>query len=367
MVHFVVPARRAGSDHAAGAAALLQRADVVIYAGSLVNPALLENTRPGVEIYNSAEMTLEEVLAQMQAAERRTGYCAPAHGGSQPVRCGARADGCAGCARHSLGRHARRFLLCGAAAALGAEYTLPGVSQTLIVTRLAGRTGVPEREALPALAAHGASMALFLSAGNLRACNRRCWKGRTTRIPPLPSCTKPPGPTSAWCAARWVRWLPPVQRRASQNGAAAGGGISGRRICAQQALRPGVYHGVSRGAGAVKIALLSFSAQGQALAGYLAEKLGGTAQRCGRAVSLSGWTESLYRVRRAGVCGGGRHCRTSHCALLCRIKHRSRCGGGGRGGALCCAAALGPPGRSERPGPRIGRVMRSGERHHHGH
>lgn len=66
----------------------------------------------------------------------------------------------------------------------------------------------------------------------------------------------------------------------------------------------------------MKIALLSFSAQGQALAGYLAEKLGGTAQRCGGAVSLSGWTEKAFTAYDALVfVGGGRHCRTSHCAL----------------------------------------------------
>ena len=69
MVHFVGAGPGAPDLITLRGAALLQRADVVIYAGSLVNPALLENTRPGVEIYNSAEMTLEEVLAQMQAAE----------------------------------------------------------------------------------------------------------------------------------------------------------------------------------------------------------------------------------------------------------------------------------------------------------
>ena len=66
---------------------------------------------------------------------------------------------------------------CGAAAALGAEYTLPGVSQTLILTRMAGRTGVPERENLPALAAHGASMAIFLSSGRMEAVQQALLEG----------------------------------------------------------------------------------------------------------------------------------------------------------------------------------------------
>ena len=159
-------------------AALLQRADVVIYAGSLVNPALLENTRPGVEIYNSAEMTLEEVLAQMQAAEAQ---------GQDTVRLHTGDPSLYGAVREQMDALDALGIpwddtpgvssFCGAAAALGAEYTLPGVSQTLIVTRLAGRTGVPEREALPALAAHGASMALFLSAGNLEGVQQALLEG----------------------------------------------------------------------------------------------------------------------------------------------------------------------------------------------
>ena len=183
---------------------------------------------------------------------------------------------------------------CGAAAALGAEYTLPGVSQTLIVTRLAGRTGVPEREALPALAAHGASMALFLSAGNLEGVQQALLEGAYHEDTPAAIVYKATWPDE--CVVRCT-----VGTLAAA-GAAAGitktalllvGGISGRRICAQQALRPGVYHGVSRGAGAVKIALLSFSAQGQALAGYLAE-VGRHGAALRRGGFLSGWTEKAF-------------------------------------------------------------------------
>ena len=160
MVHFVGAGPGAPDLITLRGAALLQRADVVIYAGSLVNPALLENTRPGVEIYNSAEMTLEEVLAQMQAAEAQ---------GQDTVRLHTGDPSLYGAVREQMD----------ALDALGIpwEYTLPGVSQTLIVTRLAGRTGVPEREALPALAAHGASMALFLSAGNLEGVQQALLEG----------------------------------------------------------------------------------------------------------------------------------------------------------------------------------------------
>ena len=178
MVHFVGAGPGAPDLITLRGAALLQRADVVIYAGSLVNPALLENTRPGVEIYNSAEMTLEEVLAQMQAAEAQ---------GQDTVRLHTGDPSLYGALREQMDALDALGIpwddtpgvssFCGAAAALGAEYTLPGVSQTLIVTRLAGRTGVPEREALPALAAHGASMALFLSAGNLEGVQQALLEG----------------------------------------------------------------------------------------------------------------------------------------------------------------------------------------------
>lgn len=178
MVHFVGAGPGAPDLITLRGAALLQRADVVLYAGSLVNPALLENTRPGVEIYNSAEMTLEEVLAQMQAAEAQ---------GQDTVRLHTGDPSLYGAVREQMDALDALGIpwddtpgvssFCGAAAALGAEYTLPGVSQTLIVTRLAGRTGVPEREALPALAAHGASMALFLSAGNLEGVQQALLEG----------------------------------------------------------------------------------------------------------------------------------------------------------------------------------------------
>ena len=166
MVHFVGAGPGAPDLITLRGAALLKAADAVIYAGSLVNPALLDMTREGCRVYNSAEMTLEEVLAVIRES----------HGHGLDVVRLHTGDPCLyGAVREQMDALDALGIpwddtpgvssFCGAAAALGAEYTLPGVSQTVIVTRMAGRTPVPEGEALEKLASHGASMAIFLSAG----------------------------------------------------------------------------------------------------------------------------------------------------------------------------------------------------------
>lgn len=168
MVHFVGAGPGAPDLITLRGAKLLREADVVIYAGSLVNPALLEACKAGCEIHNSAEMTLPEVLSVMREAERAGKSTVRLHTGDPSLYGAIREQ------TDALQAEGIPFditpgvsSLFGAAAALGAEFTLPGVSQSLIVTRLAGRTPVPGGESLRALAAHGASMALFLSAGML--------------------------------------------------------------------------------------------------------------------------------------------------------------------------------------------------------
>ena len=144
---------------------LLEEADVIIYAGSLVNKELLGYAGEGCAIYNSAKMTLEEILAVIGQAEKDGRSTVRLHSGD-PSLYGA------------IGEQIREFKrlgipyditpgvssINGAAAALGTEYTLPEVSQTVIISREAGETPVPERETLSSLAAHGATMVLFLSA-----------------------------------------------------------------------------------------------------------------------------------------------------------------------------------------------------------
>lgn len=168
MVHFVGAGPGAPDLITQRGAALLQKAGCVIYAGSLVNPALLGLAPEGCRIYNSAEMSLPQVIEAMREAERQGIDTVRLHTGDQSIY---------GAVREQMDELDRLGIswddtpgvssFCGAAAALGAEYTLPGVSQTVIITRLAGRTPVPEREALEKLASHGASMAVFLSSGML--------------------------------------------------------------------------------------------------------------------------------------------------------------------------------------------------------
>ena len=149
-------------------ARLLGQADVIVYAGSLVNPQLLSYAKEGCEIYNSAKMTLEEVVDVMAKAHFLGKNMVRLHTGDPSIY---------GAIREQMDALRQKNIpfevvpgvssFCGAAAALQAEYTLPGVSQTVIITRAAGRTPVPEKENIRFLAAHRATMAIFLSAGLL--------------------------------------------------------------------------------------------------------------------------------------------------------------------------------------------------------
>ena len=145
---------------------LLERADVVIYAGSLVNKELLKSCKDDVEIYNSAEMTLEEVLEVMEKAEKNGQMTVRLHTGDQSLYGAIReqmdALDALGIAYESVPGVSS---FCGVAASLNLEYTLPDVSQTVIITRLEGRTAVGEKEQLRSLASHNTTLVLFLSSG----------------------------------------------------------------------------------------------------------------------------------------------------------------------------------------------------------
>lgn len=156
----------------------LASADVIIYAGSLVNPELLAVAKPSCRILNSASMTLEEVLLEIEHAEQQGLFTVRLHTGDPSLY---------GAIREQIDALIKRGIayeivpgvssFCAAAAALGAEYTLPGVSQTVIITRMEGRTPVPEREEIASLAAHHATMVIFLSASMIEELSARLIAG----------------------------------------------------------------------------------------------------------------------------------------------------------------------------------------------
>lgn len=185
MVHFVGAGPGAPDLITLRGAELLKRADVIIYAGSLVNPALLEMAKENCRIYNSAEMTLEQVLAVMVEANAQGQDVVRLHTGDASIY---------GAIREQIDELDKLSIawddtpgvssFFGAAASLGAEYTLPGVSQSVIITRMAGRTPVPERESLAQMAAHGTSMVIFLSAGMLEQVQEALLQGAYTESTP---------------------------------------------------------------------------------------------------------------------------------------------------------------------------------------
>ena len=143
---------------------LLEEADIVVYAGSLVNPAVLAVTPANCEIHNSASMTLDEVIAVMKAGVEQGKKVVRLHTGDPSIY-GAIQEQIDLLNKLEISWQVvpgvSSFLA--AAAALGQEYTLPGVSQTVIITRMEGRTPVPEKEKIRSLAAHQTTMCIFLS------------------------------------------------------------------------------------------------------------------------------------------------------------------------------------------------------------
>ena len=178
MVHFVGAGPGAPDLITLRGKELLEQADVIIYAGSLVNPQLLDYAKEECCVYNSAEMTLEEVLKVMGQAEREGKTTVRLHTGDPCIYGAVREqmdaldqdgivyDSCPGVSS-----------FCGAASALNLEYTLPDVSQSVIITRMAGRTPVPDQESIESFAAHQATMVVFLSTSMLEELSRRLVAG----------------------------------------------------------------------------------------------------------------------------------------------------------------------------------------------
>lgn len=185
MVHFVGAGPGAPDLITRRGAALLGQAGCVVYAGSLVNPAILGLAPEGCPIYNSAEMTLEQILDVIRAAEARGVDTVRLHTGD-PCLYGAIREQMDALEALGIAYDDTPGVssFCAAAAALQTEYTPPQVSQSVIITRLAGRTAVPERESLASLAAHGATMVIFLSAGLLEGVQAALLQGAYTAETP---------------------------------------------------------------------------------------------------------------------------------------------------------------------------------------
>ncbi|MEG2633650.1 MAG: precorrin-4 C(11)-methyltransferase [Oscillospiraceae bacterium] len=168
MVHFVGAGSGAVDLITVRGQRLVEAADVIIYAGSLVNPGILKSAKKTCEIHNSAAMTLEQVIEVTNSACKNEKSVVRLHTG----------DPCLfGAIREQMDELDKLGIsydvvpgvssFCGAAAALKEEYTLPNVSQSVIITRMAGRTAVPEKESIRSFAAHNSTMVIFLSTGLL--------------------------------------------------------------------------------------------------------------------------------------------------------------------------------------------------------
>lgn len=170
MIHFVGAGSGGADLITVRGARLLGEADCIIYAGSLVNPEVLNYKREGCVVYDSASMTLEEVIQTFEDNEKKGWNTVRLHTGDPSLF---------GAIREQMDQLDELGLtydvtpgvssFCGAAAALQAEYTLPEVSQSVIITRMAGRTPVPDGEQLRKMASHGCTMVLFLSTGLLES------------------------------------------------------------------------------------------------------------------------------------------------------------------------------------------------------
>lgn len=178
MVHFVGAGSGAVDLITVRGQRYIQEADIIIYAGSLVNPELLQEKKETCKVYNSAVMTLEEVVETMEEGIQDGKMIVRLHTGDPSLY---------GAIREQMDRLDEKGIIydlcpgvssfCGAAAALNIEYTLPNISQSVIITRMEGRTKVPEKETISSFAAHQATMVIFLSTGMLPKLTEKLLEG----------------------------------------------------------------------------------------------------------------------------------------------------------------------------------------------
>lgn len=177
---------------------LLQQADVIIYTGSLVNPKLLEYAKTECKIYNSAKLTLDEVIEIIKQAEEEKKMTVRLHTGDPSIYGAVREQ------MDELDKLGIEYESCpgvsacfGAAASLNLEYTLPDISQSLIITRMEGKTKVPKKESIESFAAHQTSMAIYLSTGMLGELSKRLVAGGYAKETPAAIVYKATWPEEA--------------------------------------------------------------------------------------------------------------------------------------------------------------------------
>ena len=179
---------------------LLEQADVIIYAGSLVNPELLSYAKKECEIYNSALMTLEEVIDVIKKSEQQGKNTVRLHTGDPSIYGAIREQ------MDELDKLIIHYRTCpgvsacfGAASSLNLEYTLPGVSQSLIITRMEGKTAVPREESIESFAKHKSTMAVYLSAGMLERLADKLISGGYDKTTPAAIVYKATWPEEKTC------------------------------------------------------------------------------------------------------------------------------------------------------------------------
>ncbi len=215
MVHFVGAGPGAPDLITLRGKALLEGADVIIYAGSLVNPALLDYKKEGCRVFDSAKMTLEEVIEKVREAEEKGLTTVRLHTGDPSIYGAVREQmdelDALGIAYDSTPGVSSFF---GAASSLNLEYTLPSVSQSVIITRMEGRTPMPEKETIESFAAHHATMVLFLSTGLIEELTGRLIEGGYSEDTPAAIVYKATWPDEA----KYTCTVGTLKKTAEENG-----------------------------------------------------------------------------------------------------------------------------------------------------
>ncbi len=206
MVHFVGAGPGAVDLITIRGQKYIEEADVIIYAGSLVNPELLSKARPDCQVYDSAKLSLDEVIDIFKDAEKSGEMTVRLHTGDPSIY-GAIREQMDELDKLGIGYDYTPGVssFCGAASALNLEYTLPGVSQSVLLTRMPGRTPVPEKEP---------TMVFFLSAGDIRSLVDKLLKDGRDKDTPCAIVYKATWPDEK----KFVTTLDKLARVAEENG-----------------------------------------------------------------------------------------------------------------------------------------------------